>query len=83
MIIPHSTHYKFRHLTRDSFPDLTPDDAFEIIDARERLEEELQREDPGSSVIIGKDLAGYHLIARPENSFEVNDRFNEWKVIAE
>ena len=61
-----SDYYKFQAPNRDSFPDLTPDDAYELIAAQEALEEELSIEDPGCSVGIVKDHSGYKLIIKTE-----------------
>ena len=81
--IQNSTHSKFRHLTRDSFPDLTPDDADEFIGAQEALQTELEREAPGCSVGIEWDYSGYHLIVRTGHPLELDENFAGWKVIAE
>ena len=75
------TYYKFRHLTRDSFPDLTPDDAFELIGAKEELETELERGCPNSSVNIGRDSGLYHLVIASGNYIETDDNFYGWKVL--
>ena len=77
------TYYKFNHLTGYSFPDLSPDDVDELIGTKEALERELRRKDPGCSVSISRDGTGYHLIVRTENSPEVDDHFNGWKVVTE
>ena len=78
-----STYYKFKHLTRDSFPDLSPDDADEFIGAQEALQTELEREAPGCSVGIEWDYSGYHLIVRTGHPLELDENCAGWKVVTE
>ena len=78
-----SDYYKFQNPTRDSFPDLTPDDAYELMCAQETLEEELRRDEPGCLVGIVRDHSGYKLIIKTEHPVEVDENFVGWRVVTE
>ena len=81
-----SDYYKFKYPNSDSF-DLTPDHANELIDAREALEKELEKNWPGCSVGIARDGLGYHLTLEADSHFHpdfpLDENFVGWRVVTE
>ena len=83
MKVSQNSYYKLHHLTRDSFPDLTPDQAEDIISAQERLQKDLEHDHPTPHSWIDRTTdGGYVLVAEVDNPYKVPDTYEGFTVIS-